>query len=463
MPTLSLDATSLRRAYAEKTLSPVDVAEAVLDRIIERGDDSTWIYKVPGEELLFKAGALAALSDDERARMPLFGLPFSVKDCIDMAGLPTTCACPDFAYVAEKTNLAIQRVIDAGALFVGKTNLDQFATGVVGVRSPYGVPRNPVHADYIPGGSSSGAAVSVSAGLCSFAFGTDTGGSGRVPASYTNVVGMKPTLGLLSHNDNVGPSKMFDTISLYTLTVDDARLILDTCAAVDPLDPFGRAAPAVDASAGPGPKRIGVPKPADREFFGNGDAEALYEAGLAALHALGHDIVEIDFALFTETSHMMFEGPLLVERYAAFGKFIEGSPESVEKVVRDVILPSGRYTAVELLDALYTLRENVIHIRKNFETVDVIAVPTVGTVYTVAEVQADPIRTNATNGHYMNFVNMSDLAAIAVPNGFLPSGVSMGVTFIGPAFSEPLLAAVAGSFHRVRVPTLGATTCPFPE
>ncbi len=457
MSDISLSFQSLAQAYQAGGLTPTALVDVVLQRIAAQGDDGVWIHRLPNEDILARAAELEALSPAARASLPLYGLPFSVKDCIDIAGLPTTSACPAYEYVAVRTNLTVAKAIEAGAILIGKTNMDQFATGVVGVRTPYGVARNPHNADYIPGGSSSGAAVSVSAGLCAFAFGTDTGGSGRVPASYNNVVGLKPTLGLFSRTDMVNASKHFDTITVYALTTDDAVTVLQACQAVDEADVYGRAAPPAGPATRTDGQRILIPAKKDLEFFGNTEAEALFADGVVTLKSLGHEIAEIDFEIFAETSNMMFEPPWLAERYAAVGAFIDAHPDAVDPVVREVIQSSKSATAADAFGAIYKLHENAHRIRAAFDHADLIAVPTVGTVYKVAEVMADPIRTNATNGRYLNFVSMADLAAIAVPNGFVSDGVPMGITFVGPAFSDAFLAAFADTFHRERVATLGAT------
>lgn len=459
----SLDFASLRHAYAAGTCSPVAVVEGILQAIARRGEDGVWIWRVADSDLRARARALAAVSPQRRAALPLYGLPFSVKDCIDIAELPTTAACPGYRYTAPRTNLAVQKALDAGAMLVGKTNMDQFATGVVGTRTPYGVARNPFDPDVIPGGSSSGAAVSVSAGLCSFAFGSDTGGSGRVPASYNNVVGLKPTPGAFSRVDMVNASLSFDTVSVYALTAQDALDVFRCCAGVDPRDPYGRPVPQPEADEPSGrPLRIAVPDGASLEFFGNDDAAALFAAGVETLRAQGHHLAEIDFGIFAATGRMMFEDAWLAERHVAVGRFIEENPDAVDATVREVILGAARFTAVDAFAAVHRLRGNVRIIRDALAGTDALMVPTVGTVYTVEEVRADPIRTNATNGYYTNFVNMAGMAAVAVPNGFLPSGAPMGVTFVGPAFSEPFLAGVAAAFHRARVDALGATGATHP-
>lgn len=459
----SLDFKTLRDAYARRTVTPSGIVETLIAKLAEQGDDGVWTCKLPADAVLARARKLEVLPDREKAALPLFGLPFTVKDCIDIAGMPTTCACPDFAYTPGRTNLAVQRALDAGAILLGKTNLDQFATGVVGVRSPYGVARNPFDATYIPGGSSSGAAVSVSAGLCAFAFGTDTGGSGRVPASYNNVVGLKPTLGLFSRTDMTNANLSFDTVSVYALTAPDAFKVLETCRAVDPADPYGREAPRFPPSAPEGRSlRIAIPKRGDLEFFGNDEAAALYAAGIRTLAEQGNELIEIDFGVFVETGQMMFGDAWIAERYVAVGDFIAAHPNSVDPVVREVILSSGAYSAVDAFNAKHRLDRNARDIRRTFERADLIAVPTVGTVYKIADIRSDPIHKNATNGRYTNFVNMSDLAAIAVPNGFLANGVPMGITFVGPAFSDAFLASFGERFHRQRVATLGATGAAHP-
>ena len=452
-----LDFKALHAAYDAGERTPVTVVQDIMSKIEERGDDGVWIYKVPPSAVLESARKLETLSAEVRAKLPLYGLPFSVKDCIDIAGLPTTSACPAYEYIADHTNLAVQNALDAGAILIGKTNMDQFATGVVGVRSPYGVARNPFDSNYIPGGSSSGAAVSVSSGLCSFAFGTDTGGSGRVPASYNNIIGLKPTIGLFSRADMVNASRSFDTVSIYALSAPDAACVLETCHAIDPRDPLGRVAPKPNGRIDPStPKRIAVPQQCDREFFGNSDAKTLYEQGLSVLTDAGHTLIEVPFKVIFETSKMMFVGPWLAERFAAVGAFVEAHPDEVDRCVHQVIMSAKEFSASDAFNAVYQLRENVFEIRKIFDTADMIAVPTVGTVYTIDQVNADPIVTNATNGQYLNFASMADLAAIAVPNGFLPCGVPMGMTFVGPAFSDMALAEFSESFYQKRVEHLGA-------
>lgn len=448
---------NIRQSYFSNNTKVEELFGRLIQKIENRRDDGVWITLVPKKHIMRRAKELDLLPVSKKKELPLFGLPFSVKDCIDVAGLPTTSACPKYKYSAHHTNLAVQRALDAGAILLGKTNMDQFATGVVGVRTPYGVARNPFNPEYIPGGSSSGSAVSVSAGLCAFAFGTDTGGSGRVPASYNNIVGLKPTLGLLSRVDMVNASMLFDTVSIYALTASDAKEILQICEAVDDRDAYGRKNPAKPTLGKPQNLRIAIPKTDDLEFFGNVNAEALYQTGIETLAALGHKIHEIEFDTFFETSKMMFEGPLLAERYAAVGKFVECFPDEIDPTVKSVINASKNFTAVDAFKAIYQLDRNIRYIQQVFNDDDIIAVPTVGTVYRIDEVSADPFYTNSTNGLYMNFVNMADLCAIAVPNGFLKNGLPMGITLIAPAFNDLILCDLATELHPLRVNTMGAT------
>ena len=448
---------NIRQNYLSGNTTVKELFGRIIQKIEKRGDDGVWITLVPKTHIMRRAIELDLLPVSKKKELPLFGIPFSVKDCIDVAELPTTSACPKYKYTAHHTNLAVQRALDAGAILLGKTNMDQFATGVVGVRTPYGVARNPFNSEYIPGGSSSGSAVSVSAGLCAFAFGTDTGGSGRVPASYNNIVGLKPTLGLLSRVDMVNASMHFDTVSIFALTASDAKEILQICEAVDDRDAYGRENPTKPTLGEAENFRIAIPKTDDLEFFGNLNAKVLYQEGIETLAALGHKIHQIEFSTFFETSKMMFDGPLLAERYAAVGKFVECYSDEIDPTVKSVISAAKNFKAADAFNAIYKLDRNIQYIQKAFINYDIIAVPTVGTVYRIDEVSADPFYTNSTNGLYMNFVNMADLCAIAVPNGFLQNGLPMGITLIAPAFNDRILCDLATELHPQRVNTLGAT------
>ena len=464
----SLDFSTLRARYAGGSLTPVEVARAALARIA-RGDEKAWISRVPEEDVLRRAGeleALAARQGMERAlaELPLFGLPFAVKDNIDVAGLPTTAACPAFAYAPSKSAPAAGRILEAGAVLLGKTNLDQFATGLVGVRSPHGAPRNPFDARYIPGGSSSGSAVAVSAGLASFALGTDTAGSGRVPAGFTNIVGLKPTRGLVSASGVVPACRSLDCVSVFALTAPDALGVLRVMAAEDPEDPYSRPAP----GGWPFPAepldglRVGVPRANELEFFGDGEAERLFSSGLARLAELGPRLAEADFRPFRETADLLYGGPWMAERLAAVGEFMDKNPEALHPVTRRLIEGGRRYTAADAFRAMYRLEALRKEAARGWEGMDLLAVPTSGTIYTIAQVEADPIDLNNNLGRYTNFVNLLDLAAIAMPNALDARGLPAGITLVAPAFREGLLCALGDAFHRATGLCLGAGGNPVP-
>jgi allophanate hydrolase len=462
---ISLDFSTLRRAYASGAATPVAIAREVISRIERRGDDAVWISRVPDERLLAEAAALerrAAASGT--ADLPLYGLPFAVKDNIDVAGLPTTAACPEFAYAPEASAPVVERLRQAGALFVGKTNLDQFATGLVGVRSPYGVPRNPFDPAYIPGGSSSGSAVAVAAGLASFALGTDTAGSGRVPAAFNNIVGLKPTRGLISARGVVPACRSLDCVSIFALTVGDAAAVLDCAIGFDQEDGRSRAAPAGFGACGMLPPRlaVGVPRPAQREFFGNQEAAQLFEAAIARLAALGGDFVEVDFSPLIEAAALVYGGPWLAERRKAVDAAIGGRHEILHPVTRLILQGADGMGAAEVFRGQERLLLLAQQIAPLWREIDLLLLPTTGTIYRIAEVEADPLALNATLGHYTNFANLLDLSALAVPNGFQSNGLPAGVSLMAPAFHDPLLAAVGAAFQARAGLPLGATGAALP-
>lgn len=450
---IELDLARLKSDYADGTLTPSAVIDTIFDRIAQRGDDGVWISKVQRDDALAEARRLEGLPAAERARLPLWGVPFSLKDCIDVAGLPTTSACPGFSYMPGQSSPAVERLLAAGAILIGKTNMDQFATGLVGVRSPYGVARNPFNADYIPGGSSSGAAVSVAGGLVSFALGTDTGGSGRVPAAFNNVVGLKPTLGLISGVGTVPACRSIETVSVFALTVSDAQTVFDIARSHDPRDPFAH-------SAVPRPSRsletfrFGVP--ADPDFFGDAGAAALFAQAIARLERIGGSRIDIDYAPFLEINDLLFRGPWLAERYGALSRVVDETPGELLPLTRDILLGGKRFSGADVFAAQQRLALLKRKIGQLWRDIDILAVPTTGTIYTVAEVAADPIDLNARLGTYTNFVNLADLAAVAVPSGFLPNGLPQGITIIAPAFGDADAADIAIRFHRQAELLLGA-------
>ena len=456
----SFDLASLAGRYRDGLL-PSTLVRAVLARIAAAGDDHVWISRVPDETLLAAAAALDAVPPAARAGQPLYGVPFAVKDNIDCAGLPTTAACPGFAYQPAEDATAVARLRAAGALLIGKTNLDQFATGLVGVRSPYGIPRNPFDPRYVPGGSSSGSAVAVSAGLVSFSLGTDTAGSGRVPAGFNNIVGLKPSRGLISTCGLVPACRSLDCISIFGLTVEDTLDVLAVAAAEDAEDAFSRRAP-VMAPGPTAPIRFGMPRVDQLLFFGNREAERLYHAAAERLSGLGGVPVEVDFEPFVAAAQLLYGGPWVAERTAAVGAFIAGGGEGVLPVIRQIIAPGDAVSAVDAFRGSYRLEALRQHARATFEQIDVLLLPTSGTIYTLAELEADPIGANSNLGRYTNFANLFDLCGIAVPAGFQANGLPAGVTLIAPAFRETMVAGIAARLHRTAAVPAGATGLALP-
>jgi allophanate hydrolase len=455
----SFDFASLRRAYRERAASPVSVAEDVLARIAAAGDDAVWISRVPDDALRRAAAALERRAAAEGpAAMPLYGLPFAVKDNIDVAGLPTTCACPGFAYTPARSAPCVERVIAAGALLVGKTNLDQFATGLVGTRSPHGVPRNPFDPAYIPGGSSSGSAVAVSSGLVAFALGTDTAGSGRVPASFNNIVGLKPTRGLVSASGMVPACRTLDCVSVFALTVPDAAAVLEATRGPDPEDAYSRAAPSGFAWPAPMPARFrfGVPRPGQLEFFDDKKNSELYEAAIGRLAALGGTAVTIDLAPFLDAAALVYRGAWLAERLAAIDDATGGRREMLLPVTRRIIEGGDAISGVDAFRDWHRRADLKRRTRPVWDAIDLLVVPTTGTIYRISEIEADPIGLNLRLGHYTNFVNLLDLAALAVPAGFRTNGLPAGVMLVAPAFHDPQIAAIGTALHEAAGLPLGA-------
>ena len=396
--------------------------------------------------------------------LPLYGIPFAIKDNIDAAGHPTSAACKEFAYAAKASASVVDALLQAGAILVGKTNLDQFATGLVGVRSPYGVQANSFNPAYIPGGSSSGSAVAVAAGLVSFSLGTDTAGSGRVPAAFNNIVGLKPTRGLLSTRGVVPACRSLDCVSIFGLTAGDAAAVLRVAQGFDPADPFSRCA-APPARALPrsfAGLRLGVPREEQLQFFGNPETPQLFEDMVSRLEKMGATRVRVDFGPFLETARLLYEGPWVAERYVAIREFIERNPKALHPVTAEIIGGAKRFSANDAFAAYYRLKELQRQTAPVWDEIDVLVTPTAGTIYRVDELEAEPLRLNSNIGYYTNFMNLLDLAAIAVPAGFQRDGLPFGVTLVAPAFNDEVLCSLGDIAHRAAVKTMGATSLPLP-
>ncbi len=450
----ALDIARLGAAYRDGRATPTSVARELIARCALHPDNPIWITRVDDDSLLARAAALEA--DPAAAALPLYGIPFAVKDNIDVAGLPTTAACEAFRHDAAHTATAVQRLLDAGAMLIGKTNLDQFATGLVGTRSPYGEVRNTFDPAYVSGGSSSGSAVAVALGLVSFSLGTDTAGSGRVPASFNNIVGLKPTRGLVSTHGVMPACRSLDCVSVFACDADDARRVLDVLDAFDAADDYARRdrAPRPAPSGAP---RIGVPRIDALDFFGDGASHAAFAEAVARLEALGAVRVAIDVAPFVEAAELLYGGPWVAERHAAIREMFDRRPETLLPVIRRIVGQASRHTATDAFEAMYRLAALRRATEPVWEACDAILLPTAGTVYTRAELATDPLGPNTRLGRYTNFVNLLDLAAIAVPSSFRADGLPFGVTFIAPAGTDRWLCELGAAWQRLCGLPLGAT------
>ena len=437
-------------AHRAGAMRPEDTVARSYARIRAYADPATFITLRDEAEAIAEAKGLARRRATDR---PLYGVPVAIKDNINVAGMPTTAACPAFAYTPKKDATAVARLRQAGAVIIGKTNLDQFATGLVGVRSPHGVPRNPFNPALIPGGSSSGSAVAVAAGLVPLALGTDTAGSGRIPAGLNNIVGLKPSLGLVSTAGVVPACRSLDCVSVFALDTDDAFAALAVMAGPDD-DPFSRPIPLGVPGAVPPGLRIGVPRVEDR-LFDDKRAKPAFATALKLAGQLGR-VVEIDLKPFLETARLLYEGPWLAERSAAVGDFIAQHPKAVHPVTRKIISGGKALLAVDAFRAFYRLAELRAQARAALSRIDVLMVPTAPAAYTVAEIEADPIALNSKLGTYTNFVNLLDLAGLAVPAAFASDGTPFGVTLLAPAGQDALLASLGRAFHARTGLPLGA-------
>lgn len=428
-----------RRAYVDEGRSPRELLSALLAALDD--SDPAWISvaDVPRlERQLGELDSLLARAGGDRTRLPLYGVPFAAKDNIDAAGWPTTAACPAFAYTGTKDAHVVARLRAAGAILVGKTNLDQFATGLVGTRSPYGAVPNTFDPDYISGGSSSGSASVVARGLVPFALGTDTAGSGRVPAAFNNIVGLKPSRGWVSNTGLVPACRTLDCISFFALGVGDAAEVAGTAAGYDATDAYSRARPADAPVRFPRRPRMAVP--ADPEFLGDEVAAEHFARARDQLERMGATLVEIDFAPFAELGALLYHGPWVAERHVAIQGLLERNAEAIHPVVREVIGHGLRYGATDAFRAEYRRAELARRIDEAIGEVDALVVPTTPTIYTIAQVLDEPIRRNSDLGLYTNFANLADLAALSLPAGLRADGLPAGITLIAPAWRDGTLA-----------------------
>lgn len=443
MTTIDLSLQGLRQAYSEGTLTPRVLMSRLQARSARYADHNIWIHILSESEL---APYLARLENGRIEDFPLFGVPFAIKDNIDLAHIPTTAGCEAFAYTPASSAFVVAKLIEAGAIPVGKTNLDQFATGLVGTRSPWGACGNAFNPDYISGGSSSGSAVAVALGLASFSLGTDTAGSGRVPAAFNNLIGLKPSLGRISLQGVVPACQSLDCVSIFARSAGEAEAILALAEATDASDPWQRSQPA-GIRAWRQAFRFGVPKPAQQDFDGDSSAEERFGETIEHLKNLGGTPVEVDMSPFLEAAKLLYEGPWVAERYLATQPLISEQPDALLPVTRQIISRGVTGRATDAFAARYSLQQLKHRADQHWQDLDVIVTPTAPTIYRQDQIAEDPIGLNSRLGTYTNFMNLLDYSAVSVPAGFLDSGLPWGVTLFAPAFEDTSLLSLAARLH----------------
>lgn len=435
----SLDLQSLFASYSTGTLTPRDLIAELFGRIESADNPKVWIYQLSAEEL---EPYLARLDGKSPESLPLYGVPFAIKDNIDLAGVPTTAGCAAYAYTPEVSAPVVEKLIQAGAIPIGKTNLDQFATGLVGVRSPYGVPRNPLAPDRVPGGSSSGSAVAVSEGLVSFSLGTDTAGSGRVPAMFNKLWGVKPSRGRLSTSGVVPACRTLDCVSIFALNASDSQVLLKVSEGLDAADAYSQ--PPCDVAL-PVSKRIGIPKAEQLMFFSDVDYQPAWLQAIADLEAKGWEVVEVDFEPFLKAARLLYEGPWVSERTAALKGFLESNPDDFFPATKTIIGGGVGNSAVQAFEATYKLAALKRESEAVWKGLAAIVTPTAGGFPTLADLEADPIGPNSQLGYYTNFMNLLDLCAVALPAGEAENGLPFGVTWIAPRDTDKSLIEIAAN------------------
>jgi len=432
-------------AYAAEELTPKEVVQRVYYRL-GQDDTNAWIATRSQAAVVEDAAALETASVADK---PLYGVPFAVKDNIDYEELPTSAGCPAYTYKPEESATVVEKLLDAGALLIGKTNMDQFATGLVGTRSPYGTCKNVYNPEYISGGSSSGSAVAVARGHVPFALGTDTAGSGRIPAALNGLVGLKPTRGVLSNAGVVPGCASLSCISVLARTVDDAARVEEVAAGFDSADQYSRrSAGLFDTQPRDGADRcIGVPDPAQLEFFGDSESEQLFDEAVETLRSTFGEVKRVDFSTFEEASDLLYNGPWVAERLTTVGEFIKENPDDIDLTVRGIIRDGEMYSASDAFDAFHRLERLRKDASAIFETIDALVVPTLGTIYTIEGEQLNPIEINSQLGYYTNFVNLIDLSAVSVPVGQYEQGPTFSISIVGEAFEDAAITSIADAVH----------------
>lgn len=442
--------TDIAAQVAAGDVTAVGVAREALARVAayEAVQPAVWIARVAEADVLARAADIdrrVAAGDS----LPLAGVPFAVKDNMDVAGLPTTAGCPAFAYRPERTAFVVERLLAAGAVLIGKTNLDQFATGLTGSRSPYGACGSVYNRDYVSGGSSSGSAVAVAAGLVAFALGTDTAGSGRVPAALNHLVGLKPSKGRWSTRGVVPACRSLDCVTVFASTVADAARVDDVAAGFDADDAYSRRAPAQGPASIGAAFRVGLPRADQLEWLGDAQSARLFEAAVARVIAMGGQVVELDIAPLLAAADMLYNGPWVAERTAAVETLLRTRPAAIHPVVRGILQGGWAISAVEAFKAEYQLKAYQRDAERLWEAVDILLLPTAATTYRVREVLAEPLALNANLGRYTNFANLLDMSAIALPAGFRDNATGFGVTLIGSAWADRRLLDLARRYEEI--------------
>jgi allophanate hydrolase len=439
---MNLNIDSLRENYINKTITIQDVLSSIKNKIEETKDYNIWIYTLSDDELELY---IKNLESKDPKNLPLYGIPFAIKDNIDLENIPTTAGCKEYKYIPKNSAFVVSKLIDAGAIPIGKTNLDQFATGLVGTRSPYGECKNSINPEYISGGSSSGSAVSVALDMVSFSLGTDTAGSGRVPAAFNNLIGLKATKGVVSTSGVVPACRSLDCVTVFAKGLDDIESVFKIVNKYDEEDIYSREYIPTTKKA-KNEFTFAIPQKSQLKFFGDEQAKQLFFDAIEKFESLGGKAVEIDYKPFNESANLLYSGPWVTERYIAIKDTITKTPEVVEKTVRSIISGGDKIDAINYFESEYTLKKNRKYANKIFTDFDFLLTPTTGTIYKIDEVNNDPIQLNTNLGYYTNYMNLLDLSAIAVPAGFRDNDLPFGVTIVADAFEEEKLLSYSSKY-----------------
>ena len=439
---MNLNIDSLRQKYIDKTISVEDVLSSIKNKIEETKDHNIWIYTLSDKDL---EPYIKNLENQDPKDLPLYGIPFAIKDNIDLINIPTTAGCKEYKYIPKNSAFVVSKLIEAGAIPIGKTNLDQFATGLVGTRSPYGECKNSINPEYISGGSSSGSAVSVALDMVSFSLGTDTAGSGRVPAAFNNLIGLKATKGVISTSGVVPACRSLDCVTIFTKTLEEVQAVFKVANSYDEKDIYSRKYIS-SCEETKNDFTFAIPKKEDLKFFGDKEAQKLFYEAVEKFESLGGKAVEIDYEPFNESANLLYSGPWVTERFIAIKDVITKTPEIVNETVRAIIGGGDKVDAINYFESEYTLKKNRKIMDKIFAKYDFMLTPTTGTIYKIKEVNADPIALNTNLGYYTNFMNLLDLSAIAVPAGFRKNGLPFGVTIVADNFEEEKLISYSTKY-----------------